>query len=34
MGGLVNDRRTAAAAWGIAILISGLNVFLLGATLA
>jgi manganese transport protein len=29
MGGLVNNRRTTVAAWSIATLISGLNVFLL-----
>jgi manganese transport protein len=32
MGGLVNNRLTAVAAWSIAVVISGLNVFLLGET--
>jgi manganese transport protein len=32
MGGLVNNRLTSAAAWGIAALISSLNVFLLVQT--
>jgi manganese transport protein len=32
MGGLVNSRLTALSAWAIAIVISGLNVFLLGST--
>jgi Mn2+/Fe2+ NRAMP family transporter len=32
MGGLVNNRLTSVAAWAIAIVISGLNVFLLVET--
>jgi manganese transport protein len=32
MGGLVNNRLTSVAAWAIAIVISGLNVYLLGST--
>jgi Mn2+/Fe2+ NRAMP family transporter len=32
MGGLVNSRLTTVAAWMIAALISGLNVFLLVET--
>jgi manganese transport protein len=32
MGGLVNNRLTSVVAWGIAVLISGLNVFLLVET--
>ncbi|HEY8773518.1 MAG TPA: Nramp family divalent metal transporter [Gaiellaceae bacterium] len=32
MGGLVNTRLTKVAAWGIAIVISALNVYLLGST--
>ena len=32
MGGLVNSRPTTAAAWVIAVVISGLNVFLLAST--
>jgi manganese transport protein len=32
MGGLVNSRLTTMTAWGIAVLISGLNVFLLVQT--
>jgi manganese transport protein len=32
MGGLVNSRLTTIAAWAIAVAISALNVFLLGAT--
>jgi manganese transport protein len=32
MGGLVNNRQTTVAAWAIAVLISGLNVFLLVET--
>jgi manganese transport protein len=32
MGGLVNSRPTTVAAWAIAIVISGLNIFLLGST--
>jgi Mn2+/Fe2+ NRAMP family transporter len=32
MGGLVNNRPTTVAAWVIAVLISGLNVFLLVET--
>jgi manganese transport protein len=32
MGGLVNNRLTSSAAWVIAVVISGLNVFLLGET--
>jgi manganese transport protein len=32
MGGLVNSRLTSVAAWAIAIVISGLNVYLLGST--
>ena len=32
MGGLVNNRLTTVTAWGIAVLISGLNVFLLVET--
>ncbi len=34
MGTLVNNRVTAVAAWGIAVVISGLNVFLLAETFA
>ena len=32
MGGLVNNRLTSVAAWAIAIVISSLNVYLLGST--
>jgi Mn2+/Fe2+ NRAMP family transporter len=32
MGGLVNDHRTSSASWMIAVVISGLNVFLLVQT--
>jgi manganese transport protein len=32
MGGLVNSRLTTSAAWVIAVVISGLNVFLLAET--
>ena len=32
MGGLVNNRLTTVTAWVIAVVISGLNVFLLGST--
>ena len=34
MGGLVNNRLTNVAAWAIAVVISGLNVFLLISTFA